>query len=76
MLIKPGELLNEVPELAEMANIEIRHLFSIASEDITYMEWQRMAKEAAAAFKTGARGVVITMGPTRCIIPPPRLASC
>ncbi len=62
MLIKPGELLNEVPELAEMANIEIRHLFSIASEDISYLEWQRMAEEAAAAFEEGARGVVITMG--------------
>lgn len=62
MLIQPGELLNEVPELAETANIEIRHLFSIASEDISYMEWQKMAKEVESAFKDGARGVVITMG--------------
>ncbi|MDE1865099.1 MAG: Glu-tRNA(Gln) amidotransferase subunit GatD [Candidatus Micrarchaeota archaeon] len=62
MLIKPGELLNEVPELAEMANLEIRHLFSIASEDISYMEWQTMAKEVESAFADGARGVVITMG--------------
>jgi glutamyl-tRNA(Gln) amidotransferase subunit D len=62
MLIKPAELLNEVPELAEMANLEIRHLFSIASEDISYMEWQRIAEEVEAAFKAGARGVVITMG--------------
>lgn len=62
MLIQPGELLSEVPELAEMANIEIRHLFSIASEDISYMEWQKMAKEVESAFKVGAKGVVITMG--------------
>ncbi len=62
MLIQPGELLSEVPELGEMANLEIRHLFSIASEDISYMEWQRMAKDVESAFKDGARGVVITMG--------------
>lgn len=62
MLIQPGELLSEVPELADMANIEIAHPFSIASEDISYMEWQKMAQEVEAAFKAGARGVVITMG--------------
>jgi glutamyl-tRNA(Gln) amidotransferase subunit D len=62
MLIQPGELLNEVPELGEMANIEIRHLFSIASEDLSYIEWQKTAKEVESAFKNGARGVVITMG--------------
>lgn len=62
MLIQPGELLNEVPELGEMANMEIRHLFSIASEDISYLEWQRMAEEVESAFDAGARGVVITMG--------------
>ena len=62
MLIKPAELLNEVPELGEMANLEIRHLFSIASEDISYIEWQKTAKEVESAFNSGARGVVITMG--------------
>jgi glutamyl-tRNA(Gln) amidotransferase subunit D len=62
MLIQPGELLNEVPELGEMANLEIRHLFSIDSADITYIEWQRVAKEVESAFKDGAGGVVITMG--------------
>ena len=56
MLIKPAELLNEVPELGEMANIEIRHLFSIASEDISYMEWQKMAKEVESAFKERSEG--------------------
>ncbi len=62
MLTEPGELLYEVPELSKIANIEIRHLFSIASEDISYIEWQQMAKEVASAISDGARGVVITMG--------------
>lgn len=62
MLIEPSELIYEVPELAGMANLEIRHLFSIASEDISYHEWQAMAKEVEKAINSGARGVVITMG--------------
>ncbi len=62
MLTEPGELLYEVPELSKMANIEIRHLFSIASEDISYIEWQQIASEVASALADGAKGVVITMG--------------
>ncbi len=62
MLIKPGELLYEVPELAEIANLEIKNPFSIDSADISYYEWQTVAKEVASAFGGGARGVVITMG--------------
>jgi glutamyl-tRNA(Gln) amidotransferase subunit D len=62
MLIKPGELLFEVPELADLANLEIRNPFSIDSADISYHEWQIVAKEIESAFARGARGVVITMG--------------
>jgi glutamyl-tRNA(Gln) amidotransferase subunit D len=62
MLIDPLELLYEVPELSEIANIEIKHLFSIASEDMSHIEWEKIAKETANALNTGSRGVVITMG--------------
>ncbi len=62
MLIEPAELLYEVPELSEIANIEVRHLFSIASEDMSYIEWEKMAKEIEDALNGGSRGVVITMG--------------
>ena len=62
MLIKPGELLYEVPELAGIANIAISNPFSIDSADISYHEWQAVAKEVESAFARGARGVVITMG--------------
>ena len=62
MLVKPEELLYDVPELSELANIEVKHLFSIASEDMSYVEWQRIAKEAADALNSGSRGIVITMG--------------
>ncbi len=62
MLTKPEELLYEVPELNEIANIEVKNLMSIASEDMTYKEWQRIADETAKALNGGARGVVITHG--------------
>ena len=62
MLTKPEELLHEVPELKEIANVEVNNLMSIASEDMTYKEWQKIAEETAAALNKGAHGVVITHG--------------
>lgn len=62
MLTKPEELLHEVPELKEIANIEVKHLMSVASEDISYIEWQKIAESTAEALNSGARGVVITHG--------------
>ncbi|MGC8675986.1 MAG: Glu-tRNA(Gln) amidotransferase subunit GatD [Candidatus Micrarchaeia archaeon] len=62
MLIKPEELMYEVPELKGIANISIYNPMSIASEDMTYLDWQTIAKEVAKAFENGARGVVITHG--------------
>lgn len=61
-LIKPAELLAEVPELAQIANITIESPFSIWSEDMSYIEWQKIAVAVAHAVSNGARGVVVTMG--------------
>ena len=62
MLTKPEELMYEVPELGSIASINVRHLMSVASEDISYREWQAIARNVADAFNCGARGVVITHG--------------
>ncbi|MGC8537627.1 MAG: Glu-tRNA(Gln) amidotransferase subunit GatD [Candidatus Micrarchaeia archaeon] len=62
MLTKPEELLFDVPEVSNIANIDIEPLFSIASEDMSYLEWQKIAEETANALNKGARGVVITHG--------------
>ncbi|MDE1832997.1 MAG: Glu-tRNA(Gln) amidotransferase subunit GatD [Candidatus Micrarchaeota archaeon] len=62
MLTKPEELLYEVPEVSEIANISISNLFNIASEDMSYHEWQKMAEEVAKALNKGARGAVVTIG--------------
>jgi glutamyl-tRNA(Gln) amidotransferase subunit D len=62
MLTKPEELLSEVPELSDVANIHVENLMSVASDDISYKEWIVIAKHAADALNSGAKGVVITMG--------------
>ncbi len=62
MLTKPEELLDSIPEIAGIANIRLRQLMSIASEDISYLEWQNIAKSAADSFNDGARGILITHG--------------
>jgi glutamyl-tRNA(Gln) amidotransferase subunit D len=62
MLLKPSELLYEVPELEGIANIEVKQLFNIASEDMSYLEWQEISKHVAEALNSGKHGVVVTTG--------------
>lgn len=62
MLTKPEELLADVPELQDIANIEISNLMSIGSEDMTYKEWTKIAEEAAKVLNKGVAGIVITHG--------------
>ncbi len=61
-LTKPEELLNEVPELGGIAEIDAKKLFSIASEDLSESEWVAIADAAAKALNGGAKGVVVTIG--------------
>ncbi len=60
--LKPGELLYYIPELAEIANITLKHIFNIWSDNMTVKEWQKIAVETANSLKEGANGVVITHG--------------
>ncbi len=60
--VKPEELFYYVPELPEIANISMNHLFSVWSQDLTYTEWQKLADAVAKEINAGARGVVITHG--------------
>ncbi len=62
MLTKPEELIADVPELAQIANLDVQHLMSIASEDMSHTEWQKIATHAAEALNKGSSGVVITHG--------------
>ncbi len=62
MLTKPEELLYSVPEIADIANVSILPLMSIASEDMGALEWGRIADTVAKELNGGARGIVITHG--------------
>ncbi|MEM3227838.1 MAG: Glu-tRNA(Gln) amidotransferase subunit GatD, partial [Candidatus Micrarchaeaceae archaeon] len=62
VLLKPGELLYEVPEISGIANIEVSNLMSIASEDMSPIEWKLIAEAVAKSLNAGVRGVVITHG--------------
>ena len=56
-----GELVELVPELGEIANIQFETVLEKMSEDIAPGDWQLLAKEAAKALNK-SDGVVITHG--------------
>lgn len=63
MCIKPRELLSNIPELQNVVNLKkVLNPFSVASEDMTYKEWQKIAKLTAKELNSGAEGVIITHG--------------
>ncbi len=62
MLTKPEELLYEIPEISEIANVSIIPLLSIASEDMSFVEWQKIAKTVYDELDKGRDGIVITHG--------------
>ncbi len=61
-VIKPEELFYDVPELSKIAQITMRNPFSMASEDMSYNEWKKIADEVVHELDAGARGIVIAMG--------------
>jgi len=60
-LENPEELLMNVPELQDIANIKIISPFKKMSEDMTYKDWQAIAKIVAEELNHG-NSVVITHG--------------
>jgi glutamyl-tRNA(Gln) amidotransferase subunit D len=62
MLMTPEEIISTAPQIKNFANIEkILNPFSIASEDITFREWVKLA-ELAAKEANENQGVVILHG--------------
>jgi len=63
MCRKPEEIIATAPELGDIVNIKsIRSPFTIASEDMTHREWQKIAKEVAKELNKGCRGAIVTHG--------------
>jgi glutamyl-tRNA(Gln) amidotransferase subunit D len=57
-----SDLINAVPEIREVANMEARVLFSIFSENMDVGHWQELASAVAEEINRGADGVVIPHG--------------
>jgi len=57
----PQELVEAFAHLSKKP-LRARSVFSIMSEDITHLHWQKLAQAAADEINDGAQGVVITHG--------------
>ena len=59
----PEEIIATTPELGKFVNLRsITSVSTIASEDMNYTHWQKLAKAVAKELNAGAEGVVITHG--------------
>ncbi len=58
----PEELIDLVPEIAELANVSYVPLMAKLSEDIRPEEWGRIANKVAEELNSGASGVVVAHG--------------
>jgi glutamyl-tRNA(Gln) amidotransferase subunit D len=55
-------MVNAVPEIREIANIDARVLFSIFSENMNVEHWQALAQAVKEEIDNGADGVIIPHG--------------
>jgi len=60
--LSASDLYGVVPELADLARVETKIVFSLYSENITQKHWSQLAKEVADCIEKGADGVVIAHG--------------
>ncbi|MBO4569543.1 MAG: Glu-tRNA(Gln) amidotransferase subunit GatD, partial [Candidatus Methanomethylophilaceae archaeon] len=60
--LSTSDMVNAVPEIREVANIDARVLFSIFSENMGVEHWQRLAEAVAEEIGKGADGVIIPHG--------------
>ena len=56
------ELYAAVPELKEIANIRVRQLFQLFSQDMEAEHWISLAKAVKEEIETGADGVIVMQG--------------
>lgn len=59
---EPEELLDAIPELASIAQLDALKIGNMFSDDIRPQHWNLISEACAAAFADGCRGVVISHG--------------
>jgi len=60
--ITPAELRAAFPNLAKLARIHSKQLFSLFSDDMNHHHWKVLADEVAAEIKAGSHGIVVMHG--------------
>ncbi len=60
--LSTSDMVNAVPEIRELANIDARVLFSIFSENMDPAHWQELARAVAEEIDGGADAVIIPHG--------------
>ena len=60
--LSTSDMVNAVPEIRDIANIDARVLFSIFSENMGVEHWQELAEAVAQEINNGADGVIIPHG--------------
>ncbi|AEA46304.1 Glu-tRNA(Gln) amidotransferase subunit GatD [Archaeoglobus veneficus] len=56
------EIVSDVPEIAEICNVDAMLLYNILSENMKAKHWIELAREVYKAIKDGYEGVIITHG--------------
>ena len=60
--LSTSDMVNAVPEIRDIANIDATVLFSIFSENMNVEHWQALAEEVARQINDGADGIIIPHG--------------
>jgi glutamyl-tRNA(Gln) amidotransferase subunit D len=58
----PKEILDNVPELKKIANLNCKLVSNIFSEEMNFKNYNKLAKEVEKEIKKGVKGVIITHG--------------
>ncbi len=56
------DILEAIPELAQIANIKGKVIYSILSENMRAEYWRKLAAEVYTEIKNGAEGIIVTHG--------------
>ncbi|AGI48479.1 L-asparaginase/archaeal Glu-tRNAGln amidotransferase subunit D [Thermoplasmatales archaeon BRNA1] len=60
--LSTADMINAVPEIMDIANLQAKVLFSIFSENMTVPHWQKLAEAIAEELNNGADGVIVPHG--------------
>jgi len=56
------DIVTQIPELKEIANIKIEQIMNIMSEDMTPDRWKEIARAVAKEINSGVKGVIVIHG--------------